>query len=233
MFIRKIFGVMMLLAILTLPQNVSATKDDWYDKNFYFRNVRSVIVFDVTVSPGVDYGGTIAMRNMQDTFLDSARKLKCTIITEAQAYRTLGYQLGMNLENIAYSNPMHARQIVMQNAYRIADAWVIGNVDTIANNFYIEPERTVWESRKETHYYRDRYGNRREETHYVQVPVTYPPRRVDVSTIEMTMQMYEARRGEAVFARKDSRDRNDFQAQKGMFGRMCNSFFEDLGKKIH
>ncbi len=231
--LKKFFGMIMLLAILILPQNVSATKDDWYDKNFYFRNVRSVIVFDVSVSPGVDYGGTIAMRNMQDTFLDSARKLKCTIITETQAYRTLGYQLGMNLEDIAYSNPLQARQIVMQNAYRIADAWIIGNVDTIANNFYVEPERTVWESRKETHYYRDRHGNRREETHYVQVPVIYPPHRVDVSTIEMTMQMYEARRGDLIFARKDARDRNDFQAQKGMFGRICNSFFEDLGKKIH
>ena len=229
---KKIFGVMMLLAIMLVPQSVSATKDDWFDKNFYFRNVRTVIVFDVSVSPGVDYGGTIALRNMQDTFLDSSRKLKCTVITEAQAYRALSRQLGMNLEDIAYSNPLHARQIVMQNAYRIADAWVIGNVDTIANNFYVEPERTVWESKKETYYYRDRYGNRREETRYIQVPVTYPPRRVDVSTIEMTMQMYEARRGDLVFARKDARDRNDFQAQKGMFGRMCNSFFEDLGKKI-
>ena len=148
---KKIFGVMMLLAIMLVPQSVSATKDDWFDKNFYFRNVKTVIVFDVSVSPGVDYGGTIALRNMQDTFLDNSRKLKCTVITEAQAYRTLSRQLGMNLEDIAYSNPLHARQIVMQNAYRIADAWVIGNVDTIANNFYVEPERTVWESKKETY----------------------------------------------------------------------------------
>ena len=35
-----------------------------------------------------------------------------------------------------------------------------------------------------------------------------------------------------IFARKDVRDREDFQAQKGMFGRICNSFFEDFGKKI-
>ena len=230
---KKIFGVMILLAILILPQSVSATKDDWYDKNFYFRNVRDVIVFDVTISPGVDYGGTIALRNMKDTFIETSRKLKCNVITEAQAYRTLGNQLGMNLEDIAYSNPMQARQIVMQNAYRIADAWVIGNVDVLTNNFYIEPERTVWETRKETHYYRDRHGNRREEVSYVQVPVTYPPQRVDVSTIEMTMQMYEARRGEVVFARKDSRDRKEFQAQKGMYGRICKDFFDDVGKKIH
>ena len=232
MFIKKIFGVILLLAMLALPQNVSAEKTDWFDRNFNFRNIKSIIVFDVTTSPGVNYGGPVVFRNMQDTLYQNSRKLKCNVITEAQAYRTLGYQLGMNLESLAYSNPMQARQIVMQNAYRIADAWILSNVDRLANDYYIEPERTVWEQRKETRHYYDRYGNRREETYYIQVPVTYPPRRVDISTLEMTMQMYEARRGDMIFARKDVRDRQDYQAQAGMYGRMTNSFFEDVGKKI-
>jgi hypothetical protein len=62
--------------------------------------------------------------------------------------------------------------------------------------------------------------------------VTYPPRRVDVSTIEMTLKVYESRSGMEIFSRRDVRDREDFQAQKGMYGRICNSFFEDVGKKI-
>ena len=66
----------------------------------------------------------------------------------------------------------------------------------------------------------------------MQVPVTYPPRRVDISTIEMTLQAYETRRGAMIFARRDVRDREDYQAQAGMYGRITNSFFEDLGKKI-
>ena len=233
MFIKKFFGVLLLLAILALPQSVSATKDDWFDRNFYFRNIRAVIVFDVTASPGVNYGGSVVMRNMQDTFIDSSRKLKCNVITESQARQMIGYQIGMNLDSIAYSNPVQARQIIMQNAYRIADAWILGNVDTIANTFYVEPERTVWEQKKETRIYYDRSGKRHEETYYIQVPVTYPPRRVDISTIEMTLQVFDARNGALVFARRDTRDREDFQAQKGMYGRICNSFFEDVGKKIH
>ena len=48
----------------------------------------------------------------------------------------------------------------------------------------------------------------------------------------MTLQAYEARRGEMIFARRDVRDREDYQAQAGMYGRITNSFFEDLGKKI-
>ena len=229
MFIRKIFGLLVLLTILTLPQNVSATKTDWFDRNYNFRGIRTVIVFDMTVSPGLNYGGPVVMRNIQDIFVQNARKLKCEIITETQAYRELSYQLGMNLDNM---NPAQARRIVMENAYRIADAWVVANVDNLANTYYVEPARTVWESRTERRKYYDRHGNRREETYTVQVPVTYPPRRVDISTIEMTLQAYEARRGEMIFARRDVRDREDYQAQAGMYGRITNSFFEDLGKKI-
>ena len=232
MLIKKFFGVILLLAMLTLPQNVSAEKTDWFDRNFNFRNLRTIIVFDVTASPGVNYGGSVVYRNMQDTLYQNAKKLKCNVITESQAYRTLGYQLGMNLESIAYSNPLQARQIVMQNAYQIADAWILSNVDRLANDYYIEPERTVWEQKKETRRYYDRHGNRREETYYIQVPVTYPPRRVDISTLEMTLQVYEARRGDMIFARRDVRDRQDYQAQAGMYGRITNSFFEDVGKKI-
>jgi len=229
MFIRKIFGVILLLTILTLPQNVSATKTDWFDRNYNFHGIRTVIVFDMTVSPGMDYGGSIVMRNLQDTYIQNARKLKCNVITEMQACRTLSSQLGMNLESM---NPAQARQIVMENAYRIADAWVVANIDNIANNYYVEPARTVWESRTERRHYYDRYGNRREETYTIQVPVTYPPRRVDISTLEMTLQMYEAKRGDMIFARRDVRDREDYQAQIGMYGRITNSFFEDAGNKI-
>ena len=230
--LRKIIAFPLAVAILFCSQIAFAEKTDWTDRNFYFKGIKDVIVFDMTVSRGLNYGGEIVLRNIQDIFVQNSRKMKCNVITEAQAYRTLGYQLGMNLERMAYSNPLQARQIVMQNAYRIADAWVVANVDNIANTYYIEPERTVWESRTERRKYYDRHGNKREEVYTIQVPVTYPPRRVDVSTLEMTLQLFEARNGQMIFARRDVRDRNDYQAQLGMYGRITNSFFEDIGKKI-
>ena len=228
MLIRKIFGAILLLAIV-LPQVVSAEKTDWYDRNFYFRNLRTLIVLDMTVTPGIDPGGSIALRNMQETFLSDSRKLRCNVINEAQARQMLSYQLGMNLNAMPYEQ---ARHIIIQNAYRIADGWILGNVDNLANTYYVEPARTVWEQKQETRTYYDAWGNRREESYYVQVPVTYPPRRVDITSIQVTMQVYESRGGAMVFARKDVRDREDFQAQKGMFGRISNSFFEDVAKRM-
>ena len=228
MLIRKIFGAILLLAIV-LPQVVSAEKTDWYDRNFYFRNLRTLIVLDMTVTPGIDPGGSIALRNMQETFLSDSRKLRCNVISEAQARQQLSYQLGMNLNAMPYEQ---ARHVIIDNAYRIADGWILGNIDNLANTYYIEPARTVWEQKRETRTYYDAWGNRREEDYYVQVPVTYPPRRVDVTSIQVTMQVYESRGGAMVFARKDVRDREDFQAQKGMFGRISNSFFEDVAKRM-
>ena len=227
--IKKFFGVILLLAIMSLPQVVSAEKTDWYDRNFYFRNLRTVIVLDMTVTPGIDPGGSIALRNMQETFLSDSRKLRCNVISEAQARQQLSYQLGMNLNAMPYEQ---ARHVIIDNAYRIADGWILGNVDNLANTYYVEPARTVWEQKQETRTYYDAWGNRREESYYVQVPVTYPPRRVDVTSIQVTMQVYESRGGAMVFARKDVRDREDYQAQKGMFGRISNSFFEDLAKRM-
>ena len=229
MLVRKFFGAILLAMLLVLPQSVSAEKTDWFDRGFVFRNIRTVIVFDMTVSPGIDYGGPVSLRNMQATFIQNSGKLKCNIITEAQARQMLGYQIGMNLDVMPYEQ---ARQIIIQNASRIADAWVLGNVDSLDNTYYIEPARTVWEQKRETRVYYDAWGTRREESYYIQVPVTYPPRRVDVTSIQMTMQMFEARGGAMIFARKDVRDRDDFQAQTGMFGRITNSFFEDVGKRI-
>ena len=231
--LKKFFVAFLLTAIMSLSQNVSAEKTDWFDRNFYFRNIRTVIVFDLTASYGADYGGSIAMRNLQDTYLQNARKqLKCNIITEAEARLALGYELRMDLESLAYNNPARARKIVEENAYRIADAGIFANIDTWENDSYVKPGYTVWEERQERYRYRDRHGNIREETRYIQVPVNYPPRRIDLSTLQVTMQVFDSRRMEMIFARKDVRDREDYQAQKGMFGRICNSFFEDFNKKI-
>ena len=229
MFIKKFFGLMLAAMLLVLPQTVSAEKTDWFDRSYNFRNIRTVIVFDTAFRPGTDYGGSIEARNLQDSFAQNSSKLKCNVLTEAEARRELAYRLGINFNMMSYEQ---SRQVIMQNAYQIADAWVTGVVDNLDHSYYVQPARTVWEQRRETRKYYDRWGNRREETYYVQVPVTYPPRRVDTTSIQMTLEMYEARNGALIFARKDVRDREDYHAEKGMFGRIANSFFEDVGKKI-
>ena len=92
------------------------------------------------------------------------------------------------------------------------------------NSFYIIPEHTEWETRTV-------YRNKDEKVSIL-VPVTYPPRRVDVSDIIADFEVYDARTGKMVFMREDNRSREDSNAQTNMFGRMANSFFSDLNKKL-
>ena len=100
------------------------------------------------------------------------------------------------------------------------------------DDYYIIPEHTVWEQKTRYRTRRDRDGNKYEEKYYITVPVTYPPRRVDTSTLVVNFEVYDARTGKMVFGREDDRTREDANAQIGMFGRMCNSFFSDFNKKF-
>lgn len=211
--IKKIFGVMFLLALLILPQNVSAEKTDFKDNYYNFRNVRSVVLLDVSSNIDFRNRGNLFVQKLRNTYQDNARRLKCNILTEDQASRMAGS-----------SDP--------RDFAGIADLYIQCSIKDWSDDYYIVPERTVWEQKKMYRTRRDRDGNRYDDSYYVTVPVTYPPYRVDVSKIAVTFEVYDTRTGNLVFGREDVRDRNDKSAQDGMYGRICNSFFQDFAKLI-
>ena len=210
--IKKIFGVMFLLACLILPQTVSAEKTDFKDKYYNFRSVRRVVLMNISSNINFHNRGNMFIQKLRSTYYDNSRKLKCDVITENEAHQIPGY--------------------IEKNLSSIADLYIQCEIKDWSDDYYIVPERTVWEEKKMYRTVRDRNGNKYEEAYYVTVPVTYPPRRVDISKVSVTFEVYDARTGSLVFGREDVRDREDKNAQDGMYGRICNSFFQDLGKLI-
>ena len=208
--IKKIFGVMFLLACIIFPQNVSAEKRDYKDNHFNFRGIRRVVLMDLTSDVNFRNSGNIFYQRLYSTYYDNARKLKCDVVREDSRGRG--------------SDP--------RDYYNVADAVIMCNIKDWSDDYYIVPERTTWESKKMYRNVRDRYGNWIEESYYVTVPVTHPPYRVDVSKISVAFEVYDTRTGQMIFGREDVRDREDRNAQDGMYGRICNSFFQDLGKLI-
>ena len=204
--IKYFFGAFFLLTIFLIPQITSAEKNDWIDKNFNFKSVKTVAVMNVTTEVDLGSKGNIFKQKLLSSYFDGAKKIKAKVLTE--------------------------NQIGQSNLSEVADLRVECTIKTFENSYYIIPERTVWEEKRRTRTYRDRDGNRQEETYYVTVPVTYPPRRVDVSDLVVSFEVYDTKTGQLVFGREDNRRREDDQAQQGMFGRMCNSFFSDFGKKL-
>lgn len=211
---KKIFGVILLLACLVVTQSASAEKTDWKDNYYNFRGIRRIILTDVTASTSFDgRGGNIFRERLRSTYLDNARKrLKCEIITEDQARRMGAYDAS--------------------NYYNFADLYIRCNIRDWSDDYYIVPEYTVWEKKKMYRTVRDRYGNWIDESYETTVPVTYPPRRVDVSKVAVNFEVYDTRTGNMVFGREDVRDRDDANAQDGMYGRICNSFFQDFAKVL-
>lgn len=216
-YVLKIFFCAILLpTFILMPQLVSAEKTDWSDKSYNFKNLRRIVLFDLNSQINLSGESTAALYKIQNDYYDKAKKTRCTIITEEQARKMLGV-----------SN----RDAIQKNISAIADGWIQCNIKNWNSTYYIVPARTVWESRRMTRTHRRSDGSSWEEVYYVQVPVTYPPHRVDVSNLTASFELYGVN-GNAIFVREDDRSREDANAQKDMFGRMCNSFFEDVGKKV-
>ena len=215
---KKIFAAFFLLMFFLTAQNVHAEKTDWADQNFNFKAVKKIVIFDIDSVVNLSSYGSAVQQKVSGDYLEKAtKKSKCQVITEGQAQQILG---GVS------------REVLRQNIESIADAWVECRIKNWQDSYYIVPEHTVWEQKRMTRTHRRSDGSSWEETYYITVPVTYPPRRVDVSDISVSLEAFSAKTKQSIFARDDVRGRESAQAQKDMFGRICNSFFEDFGKKV-
>lgn len=203
-FFRKIFGIIFLAAIFLFQQNVFAEKTDYADKSYNFKGVSRVALLDIESNVSFSDKGNIFRQKLLGEYLDKSKKLKCPIITGRSISELEG----------------------------LADVYVRCKIRTWEDSSYIVPERTTWESKEQTRRIRDYDGNWIEERYTIVVPVVHPPYKVYVSDIVVDFEVYDVKTGKMVFGREDDRSRDDFQAQPAMFGRMCNSFFEDFRKKI-
>ena len=229
---NAIFALLLGLWLALLPQTASAEKTDWKDKTYDFSRVRRVLIYDVDLS-AANLDSEIKIRKFSGNYPEYAKKLGCEIVTEEQARRQISLAIGVDLDTLAKSDPAKAQELFTENLPKVADAYIKGRVLKWENTYYIQPERTVWEQKRIDTSYRDRDGRWINDYYYITVPVTYPPRRIDVSTLNMSFEAYDARTGKLFFGREDDRDREDYDAQDGMYERICKSFFGDLGSKLH
>ena len=114
-----------------------------------------------------------------------------------------------------------------------ADIYVKAELLKWHDDFYIVPEHTTWERQTMKKTIKHSDGRREEKSYYVTVPVVHPPRRVNTSTVRLKFDVYDAKTNKLIMSRDELRLRDEStHGQKGIFGRICKSFFDDLGKKI-
>ncbi len=229
----RALGVLLLgIWLAMLPRAALAEKTDWKDKSYDFSRVRRVLVYDVDLS-AASFNSDLKAHKYASDFPEYARKLGCEVLTEEEARRRISLTIGVDLDTVAKTDPDKAQALFAENLSRVADAYVKSRVLKWENSYYIQPEHTEWEQKRVDRSYRDRNGHWVNDYYYITVPVTYPPRRVDVSTLNMSFEAYDAKTGKMIFGREDDRDRQDYDAQDGMYERICKSFFGDFGNKLH
>ncbi len=229
----RALGVLLLgIWLAMLPRAALAEKTDWKDKSYDFSRVRRVLVYDVDLS-AASFNSDLKAHKYASDFPEYAKKLGCEVLTEEEARRRISLAIGVDLDTVAKTDPDKAQALFAENLSRVADAYVKSRVLKWENSYYIQPEHTEWEQKRVDRSYRDRNGHWVNDYYYITVPVTYPPRRVDVSTLNMSFEAYDAKTGKMIFGREDDRDRQDYDAQDGMYERICKSFFGDFGNKLH
>ena len=232
-FVGHVFFAMLLgVWLALLPQAASAEKTDWKDKSYDFSRVRRVLVYDVDLS-AADFGNSMKAHKYKSDFPEYAKKLKREVLTYDEALRRVSQAIGIDLGKLAATDKSRASALFGENLSKVADAWVTSRVLKWEDTYYIQPERTVWETKRIDRGHYDKNGHWVNDYYTITVPVTYPPRRVDISRLNMSFEAYDARTGKMIFGREDDRDREGRNNHGGMYERICKSFFSDFGDKIH
>ena len=218
--IKKFFGAILLLIIFS--QNVSAERIDRVDEQFDFQSIHRVIVLDATVGDNLSYGGMVGLRGLQNTFRDvctNTLNRDCVVYSEFAAMQILGENLKINLLRLSIDDSLKAREILMKNAWRIADAYIFGEVNSWGGDTYRANENAE---------YRDVQRGK----DVVPVAENYLPSSTDVAAIGMTLRVYSAEDGAIIFERKEIRARRSDESQKNLFAAICTDFASDVAARI-
>lgn len=195
--------------VVSLMLNVAnAEKTDWEDKSYNFSRARKVMVYDLNNLDKGEFNDDVMFQVIDDEFWKQAKRFNNYTVVEGVGTPKAG-------------QPVEG-----------ADLYVITDIIDWHDDSYVRPGYTSWETRHDKRRVRRSDGSSYDEDYSYSVPVHHPPRTVYTSTVRVRFSVFDARTGKRVFARDDNRDRDDRYAQKGMFGRIAHSFFEDLNKKL-
>ena len=199
-----------LCLVLACALPASAEKTDWEDKAYDFSRAQRVLVYDVRLTDTAEFENDLVGQILQDDYMKNAMRPKYVLVRPQPG------------EEPAPGSPRDG-----------ADLYVTAELLKWHDDFYIRPEYTTWEQQEHTRTKRHSDGTKSRETYYVSVPVVHPPKRIDTSTVRVRFDVYDARTGKRVMARDEIRVRDEStRGEKGIFGRISKSFFDDLGKKL-
>ena len=233
--LKKIFGALLMMTLLVLPQNVFAAREEWVADGYNFHQIKNVIVLDVTVDSGLNYDSMVGLRGLQNKFLEScSNQLSpiCKVYSESEAADIIGAQIGVNLEKLSLEDSMAARKLLIENAWRVADAYVMGVVDTWGGSKYVAPTDVEYNQVIVHRLYFDEEGRPHPDNPQIPVERRYRVQDTDVAAIGMMLRVCSAKNNSVIFERHELRYRKADESQIDLFSEISGSFAADVAEKI-
>ncbi len=187
---------------------------------FFFKKIRSLILcitlfFTLSFSFGQNYCNEWI--NYNNTYL------KFPIVATG-TYR---------INYTVLKNSLSAINISPDNPNEAADVYIKAELLKWHDDSYIREAYTSWETKHAKRTKKLPNGSKIEEDYSYTVPVHHPPKTIYTSTVRLRFEVFDSKTNKRVMARDELRLRDDsYQGQKGIFGRITKSFFNDLGKQI-
>ena len=205
---RSMVMTLCLMALCIVP--ASAEKTDWADKDYDFSKIQKALVYDIELTDTEELYDDLLEQVLQEDYLKNASRPKYRVV-----------------------RPDKAQILSPDNPQLAADVYIKAELLTWHDDSYIKPAYTSWETRRSTRTKRLPDGSKVEESYDISVPVHHPPEEIYTSTVRLRFDVFDSKTGKRVMARDELRLRdNSHHGQKGIFGRISKSFFDDLNKKI-
>lgn len=212
MNMAKFFRPSLLLALCLLLLSAapaSAEKTDWADKDYDFSQIKSAIVCDIELTDKSEFESDLLELTLQEDYQKNAKRPKYKYLTAEKA------------KVLSPDNPKGA-----------ADVYIKAALLKWHDDAYIKPGYTSWE-RQTAYRTKTVNGQKVREEYSITVPVQHPPQTIYTSTVRLRFEVFDAKTDKRIMARDELRLRdNSHHGQKGIFGRICKSFFDDLNKKL-
>lgn len=230
---RKLLFLLFVLVLMS--QTAFAEKQEWIDKNYDFKQVKRVLIYNPTVSQKLRNG--ITEKEIAEIFTDKSKLSNVKIIRIADMVQLIKINDGIDLVSLHNENPQEAANTLIRLTPKYADLVITSTVLEYGTGTQYR-EGYVYTTTEYQNTYVTSYGG----SAVVQSPTTkinsVPGGNVPTAYAAIRWDAYNAKTNQAVLSMTEDRIRAnstvfDNTKPKDIYGRMVGAFFGSVNDKIN
>ena len=226
-----LFLIFTCVFTFALP-SAQAEKYDWSDKDYNFKGISTALVYDLDASQS-ELSSDLVERTLNDEYMKAAARPGYMLFTKDAARHRISQNSGQDIDQLEKAEPEKAAALLKQELPKTVRIYIRTQLMAYEVNYVHVESQVTWESRNEEETYRDSDGHTYTANHWVQYPVVHPAHDEPAARVRLKFTAFDSQTGKEIFSREEQRVRSDSDDPKGVFRRICESYFNDLKRKIN